>query len=121
MKADYYCRDTVPKLLKQMFNIGLYLPDVMGDGSLNVRHFAPFIFYMTVLALALIGSAYGPFSILAMVMFGGYIGVITIDTILRTSQRKNLTFLLNIFLIPMMHLSYAVGTLVGLLKKTIRI
>ena len=48
MKADYYCRSTIPALLKQMFNIGRYLPDVLFSGSLNLRHLAPFAFFTVI-------------------------------------------------------------------------
>lgn len=117
MVADYYCRDTVPKLLKQMYNIGRYLPDVMGDGSLSVRHFAPFIFYMSVIILLLLGLFKSVFVYFAFLIFGGYLFVIVIDTLLRVVKKKKPSLLLNIFIIPAMHASYAFGTLIGFIQK----
>ena len=117
MMADYYCRDTVPKLLKQMFSIGRYLPDVMSDGSLSVRHLAPFIFYMILLILLIFGLINPMFILLNLWIFGGYLFIITLDTITRVIKKKNLSFLLNIFIIPVMHMSYAFGTLVGFITK----
>ncbi|PQB07820.1 hypothetical protein BST83_12150 [Polaribacter filamentus] len=46
MSADYYCRDTIPKLLKQMYNIGKYLPDVFFDNALSLRHLVPLLFVL---------------------------------------------------------------------------
>ena len=117
MVADYYCRDTVPKLLKQMYNIGRYLPDVMGDGSLSIRHFAPFIFYMSVIILLLLGLFESVFVYLAFLIFGGYLFVIVTDTLLRVVKKKKPSLLLNIFIIPAMHASYAFGTLIGFIQK----
>jgi glycosyltransferase involved in cell wall biosynthesis len=119
MVADYYCRDTVSKLLKQMFNIGRYLPDVMSDGSLSVRHFAPFIFYMALVVLLFFGWVSSVFTWLAFLIFGSYMFVILIDTLLRVVKSKKIPILLNVLLIPSMHVSYAFGTLVGFIKKII--
>lgn len=117
MRADYYCRDTVPKLLKQMFNIGRYLPDIMGDGSLSIRHFAPFIFYITILILMIFGMYWNVFSNLGLLVFAGYLSVISLDSIIKTIKKKNIGILLNILIIPLMHFNYGLGTLVGLIKK----
>ena len=117
MKADYYCRDTVPKLLKQMFNIGRYLPDVMSDGSLSVRHFAPFIFYITIILTALVGLAYSPLWTLTVLILVGYFGAIMIDAGMKTLNSKKISAFLNIFIIPAMHISYAFGTATGLIIK----
>lgn len=117
MKADYYCRDTVPKLLQQMFNIGRYLPDIMGDGSLSIRHFAPFLFYGSISILLLLGVVSNVFIYIALFIFIGYLAVISIDSIYRASKKRNVSILLNILLIPLMHFSYGFGTLIGLIKK----
>jgi len=117
MVSDYYCRDTVPKLLNQMYNIGRYLPDVMSDGSLSIRHFAPFIFYVVLSVLFLLGMVSSTFILLALLMFCGYLSVIGLDTLMRVIKKKNPTFLLNIFIIPAMHASYAYGTFIGFIGK----
>ncbi len=117
MKADYYCRDTVSKLLKQMYNIGRYIPNMMSNGSLSVRHFSPFLFYMVIFISVLVGFIYYPSLVLFIIIFCGYIGIITIDSIIRVVKNKKISILLNIFIIPMMHFAYAMGTLIGLLKK----
>jgi glycosyltransferase involved in cell wall biosynthesis len=117
MKADYYCRDTVPKLLTQMFNIGRYLPDVMGDGSLSIRHFAPFIFYGIIFILIALGFIHHYFMDIALFIFLSYMSIIFIDSIYRAIKKRNIFILLNIFIIPLMHFFYGIGTLVGLIKK----
>lgn len=117
MKANYYCRDTILKLLNQMFSIGRYLPDIMGDGSLSIRHFAPFLFYSFLTILLLIGLISNIFIYFALFVFISYLGVIFIDLFFRAIKKKNIFIFLNFFIIPLMHFSYGFGTIVGLIKK----
>jgi len=117
MKADYYCRDTVPKLLKQMFNIGKYLPYVFKKGGVGLRHLAPFSFYMLLLLLMTLGFFNNIFLQLAGGIFIMYILVIFVDSFIRSIKRKNIFILLNAFIIPLMHLSYAFGTFVGIFRR----
>jgi glycosyltransferase involved in cell wall biosynthesis len=117
MVADYYARDTLPKLLQQMYANGRYSIDSLFDGALSIRHLAPFLFYMFIVLSILASLVFKPFLLLVKIVFGGYILVITLDTIKRLIQSKNFSILLNIFIIPIMHMSYGFGTLVGLIKK----
>ena len=117
MKADYYCRDTVPKLLKQMFNIGKYLPYVFKKGGVSIRHLAPLSFYMFLLLLIILGFFNNVFLKLAGGVFVIYILVIFVDSFIRSIKRKNIFILLNVFIIPLMHLSYAFGTFVGIFRR----
>ena len=116
MKADYYCRDTVPKLLKQMYNIGKYLPDVFKIGGVNLRHLAPFSFYFLLLVLLVFG-----FSKIAFIIFIPYLLVIFLDSFIRSIKKKNFFILLNVFIIPLMHFSYAFGTFIGIIRKLLKI
>mgnify|MGYP001571963277 CR=1 FL=1 len=113
MKADYYCRDTVPKLLKQMFDIGKYLPDVMIRGGLSLRHFAPFVFYTIIIATIFLGVFANEFIFCGIGLFLVYFIIIIINSF----SIINPFLLLNILIIPLMHFCYALGTFVGLMKK----
>jgi len=117
MRADYYCRDTISKLLKQMFNIGKYLPDVFNIGGVSLRHLAPFSFYVFIFFLLILGMYNQIFLYVGLSVFLIYLLIIGMDSFYRSIKKKNIFLLLNIFIIPLMHLSYAIGTLVGLLRK----
>lgn len=120
MKADYYARDSVKKLLRQMYLIGYYIPDVIGDGALGMRHLAPFVFYM-VFVFGLILSLFHPlFGYLSAIQMGLYIIIITLDSFSKVFQQKMPSLLLNIFIIPLMHLFYAWGTFRGFIRKIIQ-
>lgn len=116
MKADYYCRDSVPALLSQMFNIGKYLPPVIIRGAASLRHVLPFSFY-TILISTLVLAALGPIYFLyaGLTMVGIYIATIAVEGVKMAVKKRKLSNLLIITIIPTMHLFYAVGTLVGFL------
>lgn len=116
MKADYYCRDTVPKLLKQMFNIGLHLPKVFKIGGVSIRHLAPFSFYLTLFFLLIFGFYNNLFLKIAEVILSIYLLIIFIDSLIRSIKKKNVFILLNTIIIPLMHFSYALGTFYGLIN-----
>jgi len=117
MKSNYYARDSVKKLLRQMYLIGYYLPDVMGNGAVGIRHLAPFGFYM-VFVFGLILSYINPwFGYLATIQIAFYMLIIIIDSLGKVIQQKKPSLLFNIFIIPLMHLFYAFGTLKGFIRK----
>lgn len=121
MKADYFARDSVKKLLKQMFLIGYYLPDVMGDGAVSLRHLAPFAFYQVLLINVILYFVNIPyFGYLAILQFGLYLLAISIDSFGKVISRKNPALLLNIAIIPLMHFFYAEGTFMGLIRKSFK-
>lgn len=117
MVADYYCRETVPKLLKQMFNIGKFLPDLFKENSFSIRHIMPLLFVLGILVGGICGLYIYPIKILTLAVLILYILAVSIDSIFKVLMRKNIALLFNISIIPMIHITYGIGTLVGLLKK----
>lgn len=121
MQADYYCRDTIKKLLTQMFNIGKYLPDVMFTGSLSLRHFIPALFYLCVALGAIVGLWIKEIKWLTWGTYFFYILIILLDSIINSIKCKDAHLLLNIIIIPFMHFCYAIGTLWGLLRRIVQV
>lgn len=120
MKAVYYARDSIKKLLRQMYLIGYYLPDVMKGGAVGMRHLAPFGFYFTLLLLGLLSFNIPMVIYIICFQFGFYILVIGLDSFLKVIQQKKPSLLLNIIIIPLMHVFYALGTFFGLIRKAIK-
>lgn len=117
MVADYYARDSVKKLLKQMFLIGYYLPDVMRGKAVGIRHLAPFLFYLVAIMGLLMNIFFSSiFGNLVLIQFGFYFLIILIDSILKSISQRNLALLLNFFIIPSMHFNYALGTFLGFIR-----
>lgn len=120
MKADYYARDSVKKLLCQMYLIGYYLPDVMVRGAVGLRHLTPFVFYMLLLLGIFLSFWHYLFFQLAVLQFFLYMMVISLDSVFKALQQKKLILLLNSIVIPLMHFCYSAGTLVGFIRKIIK-
>lgn len=118
MIADYYCRDSYDKLVKQMYNIGRYLPDVMFNGSLSIRHLIPFLFVMSLITGMLFSFFIHPvFGKVTLLVLALYFSIIIVECIYRTIINRKIVLLLNIGIIPSIHFAYGTGTLVGLIKK----
>ena len=114
--ADYYCRDTVPRLITHLFRIGYYLPDLMGQrGGLRPRHLAPFVFFAGLAGLFLLGFFWMPFAYLGALGLGMYSLAMVLNAL--SKLRHGPQMLLLIGLIPLMHLAYAWGTFRGLLRQ----
>jgi glycosyltransferase involved in cell wall biosynthesis len=121
MKADYYCRDSVRKLSTQMFNIGRYLPDVMFNGSLSIRHLAPFAFFTAILFSVTIGLLIiKPLLWISLLVLGVYFLVIFSESVIKSFCNRNVSVLLLLFIIPLIHVNYAIGTFWGLLKGSLK-
>lgn len=117
MKADYYCRESIPKLCKQMFNIGKYLPDVMFNGSLSIRHLLPFVFYASMIIGLLLGwLVFKPLLYLSLMVFGAYIFTILIESIIKSFQKRDISLMFLLFVIPLIHINYALGTFLGFFR-----
>lgn len=119
LTAIYYCRNTVRLLGKQMFNIGRYLPDLIKTGGMRPRHMAPALFFVGLLTLLLLGRLYPLFCWLAGFGLGAYcLGIVLSAIALQRDRasRGGRAFAL-LFVIPLMHLCYAAGTVYGLLGK----
>jgi len=112
MKADYYCRDTITALLKQMFRNGYYLP-LLKISTPKLRHLAPLLFY----SILILSGIFYPHLFLGIL--GIYLVTISIHSIYFSFAKKNIFQLLTFLIIPSMHFSYAIGMLIGYISKII--
>ncbi|MGM0649619.1 MAG: glycosyltransferase family 2 protein [Bacteroidota bacterium] len=115
MQADYYCRDSLPELTKQMYRNGLYFIDV--PQSLKFRHLAPMLFFTGIVALLLAGLVFTPALICGLGMLCIYLISLIIIAVTTSIKLKNRKYLLMSLVIASMHLYYAMGTLAGIMKK----
>lgn len=120
MKADYFARDSLKKLLRQMYLIGFYLPDVMQKRAVGLRHMAPFLFYLSLLFMILLTFSIPAFVYLWSLQLFLYLFIIFTDSLIKAIQQKSPSLLLNFIIIPLIHLMYAAGTFTGFLRKAIK-
>ena len=121
MIADYYCRDSIPSLIEQMFNIGRFLPDIFSTKSISKRHLMPLLFTCGIIMggiMSLISKTIFIIYLLILILYFVLITYAAIGEIIRTKQ---IYPLLLLAIIPTIHLSYGVGTIYGLVLKVKKI
>ena len=115
MKADYYCRSTIYSLAKQMFQNGFYLTQ-LSIKKLRLRHVMPLIFYGSLVLLLFLTPFSMVFNGVALLQLGCYFFVIALLGIQIAFKSRHLKYMFLIWVIPVMHIAYALGMFVGLFK-----
>lgn len=119
MSAIYHARSGVFKLSRQMFQNGYYMKDLTLK-QLSLRHFAPGVFYMGIVTSVVLGVFFPVFCVIGISVYAIYFLVIVMASIQIMIKRKECKQLLNILIIPSMHLSYGAGFLWGQCVKLLR-
>ncbi len=125
MKAIYFCRESLLAIAKQMFHNGYYLSDLIRIGILNaiqLRHMTPFIFFAFLLVLAGMGVFTMNYFIasIGIAIFIGYLIVLLSISIQKSIKLKSVKYILLLPVIFVMHLSYALGSFLGLIKSILK-
>ena len=112
-----HTRSTLRKMIKQKYGNGYWIGLTSGVcfKCLNYFHFIPFVFVMAVLFSLLLWIMGNPtlFAII-MAMYSMFNLVNTVGCLML--KKPNWLFLLLPFIFPILHISYGIGTLVGLVK-----
>lgn len=110
-----HTRNSLPKMLKQKYLNGYWIGKTMGISPkcFSLFHFVPFAFVLAIIfttVLALLG-----FPLLSYLMWIAYISLITVMTVAEIIKKPVITNLLLPFIFFLLHISYGVGTLLGLI------
>lgn len=110
-----HTRSSLPKMLKQKYLNGYWIGKTMGISPkcFSLFHFVPFAFVLAIIfttVLALFG-----FPLLSYLMWIAYISLITVITVAEIIKKPVITNLLLPFILFLLHISYGVGTLLGLI------
>ena len=116
IQFDYYCRDTFRGLVESGYLNGQWniITLYLTKGSMRVRHFVPFAFFLYVL----IGSV---ISILFPIVLKYWLTILILyfflDLVVSIIISKTIKeFFQLFFLFPSFHLTYGFGSLIGLFK-----
>jgi glycosyltransferase involved in cell wall biosynthesis len=117
IKSYYRCRNTFKGFMLQSFMNGLWNVRTMkiAPGSLSVRHFVPTVFVLSIFSFLVIGlfGKVGNYALFAL--FGIYLLLCIIFAfVCGRKMGVNIAFLLP-FLFFMLHFSYGLGSICGLL------
>lgn len=127
-----HIRSSLPKMLKQKYANGYWigLTSSVCPGCLSIYHFVPFAFVMAIILSSVICAGLGIAGLLSGI-FGRVISGLTglmwgmywllaiamaVVAVIGAGKKRNLTCLVLPFLFFMLHISYGIGTVVGMIK-----
>ncbi len=112
-----HTRNTLRKMIKQKYGNGYWIGLTVGvcPKCLNYFHFIPFVFVIALLLSILLWVVWNPvFFAILTAMYTMFNLVNTVGCLVL--KKPNIKFLLLPFIFPILHISYGIGTLVGLIK-----
>jgi glycosyltransferase involved in cell wall biosynthesis len=119
IQCTYFARETFKDLIHNNFQNGLwniltvYYTKTLD--SLSFRHFIPLLFVIAMIFPAILAIAYSPFILISLITILFYIVVILLNSLyLSVSKNLNLFFLFVSFFL--LHFSYGLGSLTGIVK-----
>ena len=119
ISLTYFCRNTLSGIIKQSYENGRWniITSKLCPGTMSLRHFIPLIFTLSLLGLPTLGLIHHVFNIMLLLELGLYFGIATLISLKDSESIKE--FVLLIMLFPLFHISYGIGSLMGLLKSNI--
>ena len=114
--SSRYTRSTFVKLVKQKYLNGFWIGRTMGINPhcFSVYHFVPFVFVLGILLTSILAVCGHP--TLAVLMWSAYVLLILACTVTELIKSDfSIAELLLPFVFLLLHVSYGVGTLVGLI------
>ena len=114
---SYYCRDSVKGIVQMALKNGIWNVITMKlcPGSMGIRHFIPFAFVISIVALALLGFIHWSIWALLGAELVLYFLLDIIFSFKAGGSLKEKTILIALF--PIFHISYGVGSLIGIFKS----
>lgn len=120
VKCTYFARENWSDLFKNNFKNGLwnlktvYLTN--NFSALSLRHFIPLFFVSSLILPCVVSIFYGPFIFLSLIALILYL--VTISIVSFSIDRKETTYFHIFFTFITLHVSYGLGSLMGLFHFT---
>lgn len=114
IRFTYYSRDTVKGIVKMARQNGKWnvLTMKIMPGSMGVRHFVPLAFVLSLIVLPLLSLVLGWVKYLLIAELAAYL---LLDVLFSAKAANNpREFFVLLFLFPLFHISYGVGSLEGI-------
>lgn len=116
IKLTYYCGDSIKALVDMAVKNGLWNVITMRlcPGSMGIRHFVPLAFLLSLIVLPLLSLISPFFSLVFLSEICLYLLLDIVFSIRAANSVKH--FLLLAILFPVFHISYGLGSIVGIFK-----
>lgn len=116
IRLAYYCRDTVAGIMKMAMTNGKWniITSKYCPGSMRPRHFVPCLFALSLVGMPLISAFLPVFWYLFALEMGLYF---LLDIVFSLKSAKKVDeFLFLLVLFPLFHISYGLGSIIGIGK-----
>lgn len=113
---SYYCRDSVKGIADMAVKNGQWNVITMKlcPGSMGVRHFVPFAFFMSLIIMPLLSLAHSAFFILFCAEMALYF---LLDLLFAFKDTESIKYVPMVFILfPIFHVAYGYGSLKGIFK-----
>lgn len=113
---SYYCRDSIKKIATMAQKNGMWNVITMKlcPGSMGLRHFIPLLFVASVFGLGILGVFH---SFFWWLLCGESALYLVLDVFFSLKQASSLKeFLALIILFPIFHITYGIGSMIGITK-----
>ena len=110
-------RSNLKKMINQKFSNGYWIGLTLSvcSNCLQIYHFIPFLFVVSILFSIFL--FFNSISLPLFFLVGLYSIFVILNTLISFKDKKsNLTTIALLFIFPLLHISYGVGTLMGILK-----
>ena len=116
IRLSYYCRDSIKGIAQMARKNGMWniITMKLCPGSMGLRHFIPFLFVSSVVGLAALGFLHPVFWALLGAELLLYLSLDALFSAKSGSSPRE--FLLLLVLFPIFHISYGIGSFLGLFK-----
>jgi len=117
ISLTYFCRDTLSGILKQSYENGKWniITSKLCPGTMSIRHFIPLVFTLSLLGLPILSLFSSLFILIFFLELITYF-VFVLIVVFKKFENINQLILL-ILLFPIFHISYGLGSFIGVLKK----
>lgn len=116
IRLTYFCRSTLSGILKQSYENGKWniITSKLCPGTMSLRHFIPLMFTLSLIGLPILGFIHSLFNLILLFELILYFGITSIVSLKVAENLKETAMLVLLF--PLFHISYGLGSLVGLLN-----
>ena len=116
IRLSYYCRDSIKGISDMARKNGMWniITMKLCPGSMGLRHFIPFLFVISIIGLTALSFLHWGFAAL----FGAELLLyLSLDALFSAKCGSSLKeFFALVILVPIFHINYGIGSLVGLFK-----
>jgi glycosyltransferase involved in cell wall biosynthesis len=117
ISLTYYCRSTLSGIFKQSYENGKWniITSKLCPGTMSLRHFVPLVFTLSLIGLPILGFIHVFFNLFLMLELVLYFGIALVIASKKSNSLEEMVMIILLF--PLFHISYGLGSLLGLLNN----